>query len=127
MAYATKTSYMWANWLNLALAVWLFISPWVLGYAAATTPAWNAWICGVVIGVVAAIAIARLAEWEDWVTIAFGVWLFISPWVLRFTANSDAATNAYIVGILFAALGIWGAWAARKEISTHGTAQPMGR
>ena len=103
MAYATKTSYMGANWLNLALAV------------------------GPEIGAIGLDEQAFDGNRRGWVTIAFGVWLFISPWVLRFTANSDAATNAYIVGILFAALGIWGAWAARKEISTHGTAQPMGR
>lgn len=29
------------DWLNLVLAVALFVSPWVLGFASETIPAWN--------------------------------------------------------------------------------------
>ena len=32
------------DWLNLVLAACLFISPWIVGFAAVTYPAWNAWI-----------------------------------------------------------------------------------
>ena len=37
-----------ADWVNVLLGVWLFISPWVLGYAGVKDGAWNAWILGVI-------------------------------------------------------------------------------
>lgn len=39
------------EWANVAAAVWLFISPWVLGMTYAM--AWNAWIVAVVVFAVA--------------------------------------------------------------------------
>lgn len=39
-------------------------------------------------------------EWEDWLNIAFGVWLCISPSILQFTDDATAAYNAYVVGFL---------------------------
>lgn len=38
----------WTEWINAALAVWLFISPWVLGFAFPRA-SWNAWGVGVVV------------------------------------------------------------------------------
>ncbi|TIU54225.1 MAG: hypothetical protein E5W25_36025, partial [Mesorhizobium sp.] len=49
------------DWINLVLAVCLFISPWVLGFAAETNPAWNAWIAGVVLGALAITALSVFA------------------------------------------------------------------
>jgi hypothetical protein len=37
------------EWVNVVLAIWLFVSPWVLGFAAFTTAAWTAWIVGVIV------------------------------------------------------------------------------
>lgn len=36
-----------AEWISLILGVWLFISPWVLGFAALSSAAWTAWIIGI--------------------------------------------------------------------------------
>jgi hypothetical protein len=30
-ARISTPTYQWPNWLNLILAIWLFISPWVIG------------------------------------------------------------------------------------------------
>lgn len=41
----TSRSNQWQDWLNLLLAVWLFVSPWVLGFTTAdggtSVAAWN--------------------------------------------------------------------------------------
>jgi hypothetical protein len=115
----TKPQYMWANWLSLLLAVWLFISPWAVGFADSPAPSWNAWIFGVATGVLALIGVSTFAAWEDWVSLIVGVWLFISPWVLGFADVSEAAANFYIVGVLFVILEAWGVWAARREMARH--------
>ena len=38
------------DWANLALAILLFISPWVLGFSTERNPSVNAWISAIVIG-----------------------------------------------------------------------------
>jgi hypothetical protein len=45
------------------------------------------------------------------------VWLFISPWVLRYTDVSDGAVNAWIFG----AVAVW-AQSVRRPVQ-----RPMGR
>lgn len=39
----------WQDWLNAALAVWVFIAPWVLGFVVLASAAWDHWIVGVII------------------------------------------------------------------------------
>jgi hypothetical protein len=117
MANATSpSSYVWSNWLNLILAVWLFISPWVLPVAAVGAWAWDAWIVGVVVAVLSIAALSRMAQWEDWINLILGAWLFISPWIFGYAATPAAAWNSWIVGALFFLIGIWGVSAARHSI-----------
>lgn len=57
-------------------------------------------------------------RWQDWLILALGTWLLLSPLLLEYT-QTTAASNAYAVGlglILFAILGLiesraWEAWA----------------
>lgn len=42
-----------ASWLNVILAIWLFISPWVLDFAYRSGMAWTAWIIGVLVFILA--------------------------------------------------------------------------
>jgi SPW repeat len=104
----------WQDWANLVLAVWLFISPWVVQFggstvgapaatavpAAASNAAWNAWILGIVVFLVACSAIARLRAWQEWLNLLLGIWIFIAPWALGFAGLSGAAWDHWIVGIL---------------------------
>lgn len=107
----------WQDWANLVLAIWLFISPWVINFGAsavattgaaagtAVTPAasnaaWNAWVLGVIIFLVAISAIGRLRAWQEWVNLLLGIWLFVAPWALGFTQLGGAAWDHWIVGVL---------------------------
>ena len=113
---SSPSSYVWSNWLNLILAVWLFISPWVLPVTAAGAWAWDAWIVGVVVAVLSIAALTRMAQWEDWINLILGVWLFISPWIFGYVATPVAAWNSWIVGVLFFLIGIWGVSVARHSV-----------
>jgi hypothetical protein len=48
----TSRSNQWQDWLNLLLAVWLFVSPWVLGFTTAdggtSVAAWNTCVVAIV-------------------------------------------------------------------------------
>jgi hypothetical protein len=103
----------WQDWINLILAVWLFISPWVLGFfpggAVASMPAsWTAWVLGVVIAVFSIAALYKAQPWEEWINLIAGVLLFISPLVFSYyTTTIVGMWNALIVGALVFILSIW--------------------
>ena len=96
--------------INLILAVCLFISPWVVGFAAEMTPAYNAWIVGVVIGALAVATLSVFAEWEEWVNMVLGLWLIVSPWLLGFMANANAMGTHVVLGVLVVLESAWAVW-----------------
>lgn len=98
------------DWANVILAACLFVSPWVIGFAADMMPSWNAWIVGVIIGAMALAAISTFAEWEEWANLVLGLWLIVSPWILGFAANVNAMWTSIILGLLVAAVSIWAVW-----------------
>ena len=97
----------WQDPVNLVLGLWMLVSPWVLGHQAETNPTWNAVILGILIAAAALFALFRVMAWEEWVSVAFGIWLVISPWLLGFSALVAAMWNAVIVGVIVAALALW--------------------
>lgn len=107
------------DWINLVLAVCLFVSPWVVGFAAETLPAWNAWIVGVVLGVLAIATLSAFAEWEEWANLVLGLWLIVSPWLLGFAANVNVMWTHVIVGVLVAAVSAWAVWDYRQNPHAH--------
>ena len=111
----------WQSWLNLVVGIWLFISPWVLRTTSDAPTAWNAWIIGAAIFVVALIALGTPASAvAPWANVVLGVWLFISPWVLRYTDVSDGAANAWTFGVITVLVALW------AQASRRPAAPPMG-
>jgi hypothetical protein len=81
------------------LAVWMFISPWVLVYG--TGDAWNTWIVSAVIFLTAMSSLSRPGVWQERVNLVLGAWMFISPWVLAFSNPSAGASwNQWLCGAL---------------------------
>lgn len=107
------------DWINLVLAVCLFISPWVVGFVADATAAWNAWIVAVILGALAAAALSAFAEWEEWINLIAGVWLIISPWLLGFAADVNAMWTHVVIGVLVAAISAWAVWGHRQVPHAH--------
>jgi hypothetical protein len=98
----------WQHWIAVLVGIWLFISPWVLTTTGSAEAAWNAWIIGAAIFVVALIALGAPSNpTADWINVVLGVWLFISPWVLRYTGVKDGSWNAWIFGVVTVILALW--------------------
>src|SRR5262245_47134573 len=105
----------WQDWVNLLLGAWLFISPWVLGFAKTgaegggghSSASTNAWIFGVIVIILSIAALAKALPWEEWLNLLAGLWLFISPWALGYSGTSTALWNALIVGALIFILACW--------------------
>ncbi|MFI0843595.1 SPW repeat protein [Mesorhizobium sp. IMUNJ 23232] len=107
------------DWINLALAVCLFVSPWFIGFVTDVRPAWNAWVVGVVLAGFTLAAISAFAEWEEWVNFLLGLWLVVSPWLLGFSANVNAMWTHVIMGVLIAAASAWAVWDFRHGPHAH--------
>ena len=107
------------DWVNLVLAVCLFISPWAIGFVGDPAPARNAWIVGVVLAALAIATLSAFAEWEEWVNLVLGLWLIVSPWLLGFIANVNAMWTHVIIGVLVAAVSAWAVWGHRHTPHAH--------
>jgi len=104
----------WLDVVILALAVFLFLSPWIYRFTSNQAGARDAWICGIVIGLASIWAIFSYAEWEEWVSVVFGLWLLISPWVLGFHNTLLTAMRVDVsVGIVIVLLALADLWTTR--------------
>ncbi len=102
----------WQDWVSLALGIILFITPWVLRFAAPGSVV--AWIIGVLGVLLALWALAFLstASIAEGISLVLGIALFISPWVLRFAAPGSVV--AWIIGVLFVAVNGWTLFQTRR-------------
>ena len=102
------TNKRWQDWVSLVLGIWLFVSPWLLGfYSSIPRDSWNFFIVGVAFIVFARFALNLRTLWEEWVNLALGVWMIISPWALSYSANAAARDDAVVVGLIVGLLSIW--------------------
>lgn len=74
----------WQDWLTGAIGLWLIVSPFLLGFTppegvAAPYMEWNFVIVGVLVLLLAAVALSAFSVWEEWVGGVLGVWLVVSP------------------------------------------------
>ena len=96
----------WQDWVNVVIGVWLFASPWFLGYAD-TVAAWNAYVMGAGIVVFAAFAAYMPKMWEEIVNTLAGIWLVVSPFVLGFGAMRPVALHTVVIGLLVITFAVW--------------------
>jgi hypothetical protein len=108
------------NIVNALAAAFLFVSPWLFGFAGELTASRNAWISGLLIAGVALAAVVALQEWEEWINLLFGLWVVVSPWLLGFAGLATAMWTHVGVGLVVAILAAVELWLIRQ--SPHATA-----
>lgn len=109
----------WQDPVNAIVGLWLMASPWVLAFDSEAKPTANAVILGFFIAAMALLAVLKLMAWEEMVSVALGVWLAVSPWVVGFTGLTAAMWNAVLAGIVVAVLALW-ALGSDKDIGGWG-------
>lgn len=111
----------WQDVTNAGLGLWIFMSTAIL-YAMANATSWhsmvvnlpakgggsaamwNLTIVGLAIALFALFAALAFSALKEWIILALGLWLFVSPWVLDFHDSGVLRWNAVTTGILVAAL-----------------------
>lgn len=111
-----EAKYRWQEWINVALGLWLFVSPY-FGYGTGSA-AMNAYIFGVIIVVLAGSALFFSQIWEEWINMAIGVWLFVAPFVLGYADMRSVMLNHMDVGVALFGVAIWAA--TMYPLHSHG-------
>ncbi len=97
--------------LNVALAIWLIASPYILSYTAWSSARLTSEFFG---GLILGMAITRMAMpqrnywWLSFGDVFLGIWVAISPWVLGYHYDTSAEINAVVVGVLVALIAATG-------------------
>jgi predicted MFS family arabinose efflux permease len=104
---AIKFSRRWQDMVILLLGVWLFISPWVLGYPGDSPIAMNAYVAGVIIAALAAFDLYKTYAWAVIVNLLVGLWVAVSPWVPALADRGAMLGNSVIVGAAVILLALW--------------------
>src|SRR6516164_9628282 len=106
---------------NLLLAIFLFVSPWLLARASGTAVV-DLRVSGAIIAILSLVAMFAYADWEEWVKLLLGIWLIVSPWLLGF-AHTSAMHYSIGIGVaiaFFSALELWLVYdAAHAEPAAH--------
>jgi len=104
--------------VNLALGVFLFVSPWIFGFTSELARH-TSWMAGAAIGIVAILSIGDLFEsisvpdffeTEEWINLAIGLWLAVCPWVIGMYDDTTATELHLMVGLavaIIAAVELW--------------------
>jgi len=109
----------WQDWVGLVLGILMVLSPFALGFTGMTAAAVSAWVLGVASIVLFAVALFRPEEqWEEWVNLALGILLILSPFALGFTPVLGAAYAHWILGILIGLDAIWALYELRGKTPT---------
>ena len=110
---------------NVAIAVVLFLAPWLFKLTNGTARV-DFWICSAAVLAISLAAIFAYANWEEWVNLGFGVWIIASPWILGF---SQARAMHYAVGLgaLIAFMALLELWLMYEKAHPFGSSAPPGR
>ena len=104
----------WEDWCDWGLGIWLMLSPWVLLFEYDTPATRNAVIVGFLVVCAEALTLSMFQVWEEWVNVALGAWLVISPWLVGVT-NDAAKANFIVTGLMIACLALYEVWDAGRR------------
>jgi hypothetical protein len=96
---------------NLILGGVLFLSPWMFNYPVGAQSQ-NAFVIGIIIAVLSVAALAAFTVWEEVINLIAGLWLIVSPWVLKFEHTTAMRVNIVIgiIVVILAAIELWSMW-----------------
>jgi hypothetical protein len=96
--------WIWRDYLNITLGMWLAASPVTFGYRSAATT-WSDIVCGLLIVGFASAALQPRYDLMRWGVCAVGIWLLFAPLVF-WTPDASAYANDTLVGGLVIAFSV---------------------
>lgn len=96
----------WEDWASMAVAAGLFFSPWYARFSDHHAATVNAVFVALALLYFAQLALAWLEPWEEWVNLALGLWLIVSPWGLSFADRPEPTLTHLIFGGVITMLAV---------------------
>jgi hypothetical protein len=110
----------WQDWLNVALGVWLLLTPWFLGFSGNEAAMWNALAFGIAIVVLEFADVLVPDPWPERVSLPVGLWVAVSPVMLGFADQTAAALSTALTGVAVVLLAAWTVWTeSGKAVLKH--------
>jgi SPW repeat len=103
----------WQDWVSWMLGIWLSVSPWALGFANDALSTQNAVVVGFLLILTEVVTLSIFETWEEWINVALGAWLIVSPWGLAMV-SVVARANCVTVGLIVVVLTLYELWQARQ-------------
>ena len=107
-AQAEVVEQRWQDWMNLVLGGWLILAPLIGLGVSDDVAAWNSYGSGAVVVLLCIAAITRAYVWEEWASLAIGLWLVVAPFLLGYTHLAGPMWNQVIVGLVVGLDALWG-------------------
>ncbi len=111
----------WEDWTSWVLGLWLLLSPWALFFDDEPRALENALAVGALVIIAEIVELSIFRDWEEWINVALGAWLAVSPWTLGI-AHVTARWNFLIVGTLVIALALYEIREMQAAAAQDGTA-----
>lgn len=102
-AEGSERSGIGSSWVNIALGIWVIISPFILGFHSSSA-LWSNVVAGVLVGILALLRWGMHQPGWSWLNLIIGIWLVLSPFVLFL--GGPAMWNNVILGIIVAAFAL---------------------
>jgi len=87
------------DFYNLALGVFLIASPWIF-HMTRDVARIETWGSGALLVAMSLAAVLAFSLWEEWVSLAIGLWMIASPWLLGFMHTPAMKVNIGIGAVV---------------------------
>lgn len=131
----TDLHFYWQDTANVGLGLWMFVSTGFLNAMGSASwhrmagifmvpegvniaVIWSTAVVGIAVAILATFAAIAFRRWLEWVNMALGLWLFMSPWISNFHAFEALRWNAAATGLVISALAA--SVLTQERIKKHG-------
>lgn len=119
MPLGSKRLQGWEDTIELLLAVWIIVSPFLLGYFSVASASATMIFIGAILTLTTQLGLSQQEPWEDWVNLILAVSLIVSPWVFGFNTVNIAVINAVASGICVAIFALLSLSHEYSELRAH--------
>ncbi len=98
----------WQDWVGVAVGLWLFVSPWLLGVSGVEAAARTGWVLGALVLAAALWALASpQSRFSEWCSSVLGLATLVAPWVMGFADLGVPTWSFLIAGLVVMVLAVW--------------------
>lgn len=120
------TVHGWQDFVELCIASWVFVSPFMLGFFDNIAASLSCMFLGGLVISTSIFGMARERPALEWATVCLAVLLIASPWAFAYAQIATAMTNAVISGGLLIVFSILAMTQEYREIHAVGQkAEPV--